>query len=229
MGGGMVVGQDCACQVWKPLFDGTSLDAWRGYETEEIGPGWKIVNGALHLDGRGGDIVTKEEFGDFELAFEWGVAEKSNSGVMYRVGLGDRASYLTGPEYQILDDGGHADGQNELTSAASLYALYAPMNKQLFPLHHWNCARIVVVGNHVEHWLNGVKVVEAEIGSADWKSRIANSKFKEWDRFATLPQGRICLQDHGDKVWFRNICIRTIHPHHWSGPHSAGVSSNQIP
>lgn len=204
--------QSCEGGTWIPLFDGSSLDAWRGYSNEVIGPGWKIVDGALHLDGEGGDIITQQEFGDFELCFEWMVAEKSNSGVMYRVGLGDRASYYTGPEYQILDDGGHADGKNDLTSAASLYALYAPQNKTLCPLHTWNCGRIVVRGNHVEHWLNCVKVVEAEIGSDDWKSRIANSKFKEWERFATLSAGRICIQDHGDKVWYRNIFIRELSP-----------------
>lgn len=193
----------------KILFDGTSLDAWQSYSGDAVGQGWKIVDGALFFDGSGGgDIVTKEDFGDFELAFEWRLPAGANSGVMYRVGMGDEAPYLTGPEYQILDDGGHADGKNPLTSAASLYALYAPVNKFVNPLCCWNSARIIVRGNRIEHWLNGMKVVDAEIGSDDWKSRVENSKFKKWEKFATLPSGRICLQDHGNEVWYRNIWIR---------------------
>ena len=192
----------------KILFDGTSLDAWRGFEAETIGQGWKIVDGALLYDGSGGgDIVTKEEFGDFELTFEWRVPSGANSGVMYRVGLGEEAPYLTGPEYQILDDAGHGDGKNPLTSAGSLYGLYAPQNKTLNPLCYWNSAKIVAHGNRIEHWLNGAKVLEAEIGSDDWNERLNKSKFKAWPTFASLPSGRICLQDHGNEVWYRDIRI----------------------
>jgi hypothetical protein len=197
----------------RVLFDGTSLDAWRGYSTEEIGSGWKVEDGAIHFDGSGGgDIVSREEFADFELSFEWKVTEGANSGVMYRVGLGEEAPYDTGPEYQILDDQRHVDGKNPLTSAASLYALYAPIDKQLCPVGEWNQAKIVVEGNRIEHWLNGRQVVEAEIGSADWNARVANSKFKEWKKFASLDRGRICLQDHGDDVWFRDIRVKLLNP-----------------
>jgi hypothetical protein len=193
------------------LFDGTSLDAWRGYSSEEIGAGWKIRDGAIYFDGSGGgDIVSRDEFRDFELTFEWKVAEGANSGVMYRVGLGDEAPFYTGPEYQVLDDQRHADGKNELTSAASLYALYAPKNKRLNPAGEWNSAKIVVVGNRIEHWLNGEKVVDAEVGSADWNQRVANSKFKEWEKFASLDKGRICLQDHGDEIWYREIRVKPL-------------------
>ncbi len=196
---------------YKILFDGSSLDAWRGYADEAIGKGWTIVDGALLYDGSGGgDIITKEEFADFELQFEWRLPAGANSGVMYRVGMGDKAPYLTGPEYQILDDAGHADGQNPLTSAASLYGLYAPENKCLHPLCWWNSAKIVAKGNRIEHWLNGTKVLEAEIGSDLWKERIQNSKFKNWEKFATLPSGRICLQDHGNETWYRHITIQVF-------------------
>lgn len=194
----------------KILFDGTSLDAWQSYSGETTGPGWKIIADALCFDGSGGgDIVTKEEFGDFELNFEWRLPTGSNSGVMYRVGMGDEAPYLTGPEYQILDDAGHGDGKNPLTSAGSLYGLYAPTNKFVNPLCCWNSAKIVVRGNRIEHWLNGRKVLDAEVGSEDWKERVSQSKFKDWSRFASLPTGRICLQDHGHEVWYRNIWIKT--------------------
>ena len=205
------VAQQAVAGQYKILFDGTSLDAWRGYADETVGKGWKIVDGALLFDGSGGgDLVTKEEFGDFELSFDWRVPAGSNSGVMYRVGLGDEAPYLTGPEYQILDDGGHADGKNPLTSAASLYGLYVPENKCLNPLCCWNSAKIVAQGNRIEHWLNGTKVLEAEIGSDTWIERIQNSKFKKWTKFATLPSGRICLQDHGNETWYRHITIQVF-------------------
>lgn len=196
---------------WQVLFDGTSLEKWRGYKQPEIGSGWKIEEGALYFDGSGGgDIVTQEEFADFELVFDWRVAEGANSGVMYRVSLGDAAPYLTGPEYQILDDDRHGDGRNPLTSSASLYGLYAPENKTLKPVGEWNEARIVVSGQHVEHWLNGVKVVACEIGSDDWNERVAGSKFRQWRKFAQNASGHICLQDHGDRIWFRNIRIRPL-------------------
>ncbi len=212
--GGWITGQettDKQSDDFQVLFDGSSLDAWRGYRQTRIGRGWRIDDGALHFDGSGGgDIVTKSEFGDFELVFEWRVASGANSGVMYRVSLGDQAPYLTGPEYQILDDDNHADGRNPSTSAGSLYALYAPENKTLKPVGAWNEARIVVVGHQVEHWLNGVKVVSCVIGSDDWNDRVAKSKFSQWTKFAQNARGHICFQDHGDQVWFRNIRVREI-------------------
>lgn len=193
------------------LFDGSSLDAFRGYQKEEVGAGWKIEDGVLAFDGSGGgDLTTVDEFGDFELRFDWKVAEGANSGVMYRVSLGDAAPYLSGPEYQILDDERHADGKAAETSAASLYALYAPQDKVLHPVGEWNEARIVVAGNHVQHWLNGVCVVSAQLHSDDWNQRVAASKFARWQKFGRNPSGHICFQDHGDWVWFRNIRIRRI-------------------
>ncbi len=204
---GLAGAQDVGFQV---LFDGSSLDQWRGYHQEAIGAGWKVADGALMFDGsQGGDIITRDEFGDFELRFEWKVAKAANSGVMYKVGLGDEASYYTGPEYQILDNDGHANGKNPKTSAASLYGLYPAEDGKTREVGQWNTAKIIVNGNHVEHWLNGSKVVDVEIGSDDWNERVAGSKFKDWDRFGKLSRGHICLQDHGDQVWFRNIRIKT--------------------
>lgn len=195
------------------LFDGSNLDQWRGYRDEATGEGWKIEDGILKFDGSGGgDIVTREEFANFDLSFEWAVTPGANSGVMYRAGMGDPAPYFTAPEYQILDNDRHADGKNKLTSAAAIYGLYASDKGQPKPVGEWNSGRIVVNGNRVEHWLNGTLVVEAEFGSEDWNKRIANSKFREWEKFATLASGRIALQDHGDEVWYRNIKIRRIAP-----------------
>jgi len=130
--------------------------------------------------------------------------------VMYRVSLGDRKPYLTGPEYQVLDDDKHKDGKIESHRSGSLYALYAPQNKKLMPVGQWNTSKIVLNGNDVEHWLNGQKVVAAEIGSADWNEKVADSKFKSWEKFAKNKKGHICFQDHGNPVWYRNIKIKPL-------------------
>ena len=193
------------------IFDGSSLDNFRGYKKDEIGAGWKIDDGALMFDGSGGgDIMTKKMYENFELTFHWKVDSGSNSGIMYRVTTGDNAPYLSGPEFQILDDSKHRDGKNELTSVGSLYALYVPEGKTVKPVGEWNTGKIIQKGNSVEHWLNGKKVVSAEIGSDDWKERVANSKFKDWKKFGVSPKGHICFQDHGDKVWYRDIKIKTL-------------------
>ncbi len=210
------------------LFDGSSLDAWRGYAQEKIGDGWKIADGGLQFDGSGGgDIITKQSFTDFELTFDWKVTSGANSGVMYRVTLGDSAPYLSGPEYQILDDDNHPDGKNEKTAAASLYGLYAPQDKTLQPVGQWNTAKIVQVGDHIEHWLNGKKVVEAEIGSPDWNKRVAESKFKDWAKFAASRTGHICLQDHGHEVWFRDIRIKRLKPQENTNKSSSATGSGR--
>lgn len=198
-------------EAFTVLFDGKSLDQFRGYKSQEIGKGWKIDDGNLMFDGSGGgDIMTKKKYSDFELTLDWKVSPGANSGVMYRVTTGDNAPYLSGPEFQILDDTKHRDGKNELTSAASLYALYAPEGKETKPVGQWNSAKILHKGNRIEHWHNGKKVVSAEIGSDDWKKRVAGSKFKDWKKFGASQSGHIVLQDHGDKVWFRNIKIKTL-------------------
>ena len=193
------------------LFDGKSMDQFRGYKGEEIGKGWKIADGTLMFDGSGGgDIMTKEKFSDFELMFDWKVTPGANSGVLYRVTTGDPAPYFSGPEYQILDDSKHGDGKNTLTSAASLYGLYVAQGKELKPVGQWNSGKIVHHGNKVEHWLNGKKVVSAEIGSDDWKKRVENSKFKTWKKFGASQSGHISFQDHGNKVWYRNIKLKKL-------------------
>ncbi len=194
---------------WTSLFDGKTLAGWKSYTGKPIGGQWVVEDGAIHLSaGGGGDIVTEKEFRNFEFQFQWKVAPGANSGVMYRVRPGDKAPYFSGPEYQVLDDGVHRDGGNPKTSAAALYGLIAGDGKELKPVGEWNTGKIVIEGNHVEHWLNGRKVVDTEIGTDAWRAMIAGSKFKDWQQFAGAPQGMICLQDHGDKVWFRDLKIR---------------------
>jgi len=199
---------------WEVLFDGKSTAAWRAYRGKEFPKkGWVVEDGTLHVQAKagGGDIVTREKYQDFELTFEWKVAPGANSGVMYRVTEEPGAPYETGPEYQVLDDSKHGDGKNPKTSASALYALMAAnSSKQLKPVGEWNQAKIVVVGTKVEHWLNGAKVVDCDLAGAEVKDLIAKSKFKDWAGFAKQPSGHICLQEHGDDVWFRDIRVRRL-------------------
>ena len=195
---------------WRSLFDGRSLAGWRGYRSQTMPDGWVAKDGMLVREGSGGDIITTERFGNFELTLDWKLAAGGNSGVMYRVTEESDRPWHTGPEMQILDDDRHRDGQSRLTSAGAIYALYPAHTGALKPVGQWNAARLVVNGNHVEHWLNNVKTAEADIGSADWNQRVANSKFNEFPAFAKAPSGHIVIQDHGDWVAFRNIKIREL-------------------
>lgn len=207
----LATAQDKSAEV-EVLF-GTSgkLDKFRGYKEEAIGKGWKVDGDAIHFDGSGGgDLVTRDEYRNFDLNFEWKVDKGANSGVMYRVSLGDPAPYFSGPEYQILDDDLHGDGKNPFTSAGAIYAMYKPENKSLETPGGWNAGRIVLNGNHLEHWLNGVKVCETELDGEDWKARYGKSKFSKWEKFGRNPSGHIVFQDHGDKVWYRNITVKRL-------------------
>lgn len=195
---------------WRVLFDGTSTDAWRGYRMDSMPAGWQIEDGTLVRVGDTRDIITRDQFSDFELELEWKVDSAGNSGVMYRVTEEGEWSYHTGPEMQILDDAGHPDGGNRLTSAGSVYGLYAAPAGLVKPAGEWNTARVVVDSNHVEHWLNGTKGVEYELGSPDWEAKVKASKFIDWPGYGRSPRGHIALQDHGDRVAFRNIRIRVI-------------------
>jgi hypothetical protein len=192
------------------LFNGTSLDGWRGYKAEAVPAGWKAMRGELVRDGAGGDLMTKEQFADFELRLEWKISKGGNSGIMFRVGTDAEYPWATGPEFQVLDNGGHKDGQSPLTAAGSNYAVHAPVKDVTRPVGEWNDARLIVRGMHVEHWMNGVKLLEYEIGSADWEKRVKASKFGEMPGYGRLPRGYIALQDHGDAVAYRNIRIRKL-------------------
>jgi hypothetical protein len=199
---------------WKLLFDGETLHGWRGYMKPAITDGWKVVAGALTRVARGGDIITTEKYRNFELSLEWRLdvsgGAASNSGVFFRAIEGPDQIYYSAPELQIVDDDRHPDGKSELTSAGANYALHPAPRGVVKPVGEWNAVRLVVNGPHVEHWLNGKKIVEYEIGSADWKERVAKSKFKQWPEYAQAKEGYIGLQDHGSFVAFRNIKIRVL-------------------
>jgi hypothetical protein len=195
---------------WASLFDGRTTTGWRGFRQSAMPAGWRVLDEALTRDGGGGDIVTAEEFANFELALEWRIAAGGNSGVMYRVSESVEPAFLSGPEMQVLDDALHPDGRSALTSAGACYGLYAPSAGVARPAGDWNQARIVADGARVEHWLNGVKVVEYELGSADWRARLEASPFRGVETYGRFARGRIALQDHGDRVAYRAMKIRVL-------------------
>ena len=197
-----------AAAGWRLLFDGT-LDGWRGYRREDVPGGWSVQDGALTFTPGAGDgtLITVEQFADFELSLDWKLEEGGNSGVLYRATEAERAPYWTGPELQILDNAGHPDGRAPETSAGSNYALHAPSEDVTRPVGEWNQVRIVVRGARVEHWMNGVGIVEYDLWTDEWRGMVAKTKFAEWPGYGMAPAGHIGLQDHGDAVWYRNIRI----------------------
>ena len=195
---------------WRALFDGRTTAGWRGYRQQTMPAGWQVVDSALTRVGDATDIVTTDQFANFELALDWKVAPGGNSGVMYRVIEGPERSYESGPEMQVLDDARHADGKSRLTSAGSAYGLYAAPEGLVKPAGEWNSARILVNGAHVEHWLNGTKAVEYELWSPDWEAKVKASKIAEWPPYGRAKSGHIALQDHGDRVAYRDIRIRVL-------------------
>ena len=195
---------------WRLLFDGRTTDGWRGYHMDSMPSGWQVVDSALTRVGETRDIITREQFGNFELSLEWKIESGGNSGIMYRVTDEYDYTYMSGPEMQVLDDAKHPDGQSRLTAAGSDYALYPSPTGVVKPAGEWNQARIVVNGNHVEHWLNGTKVVEYELGSPDWAAKVKASKFAEWPHYGLAKTGYLALQEHGSRVAYRNIKLRVL-------------------
>jgi hypothetical protein len=193
---------------WRSLVDGKTTAGWRGYRRSTIPDGWTVVDGALTCTAKGSDIITVDQFGDFELMLEYNVAPGANSGVFFRVTEGDPVIWHEAPEIQVIDNA-RTDLKPAQTAGAN-YELHAPVRDATRPAGQWNALRILVKGNHVEHWINATKVVEYEFGSEDWKKRVAESKFKEFPRYGTARRGHIGLQDHGDRVAFRNIRIREL-------------------
>ena len=197
--------------TWRPLFDGTSMNAWRGYKTDTVPAGWHIVDGTLAKETPVADLVTKEEFGDFELELDWKIGEAGNSGILYRGTEEYDHIYWSAPEYQLLDDIKAADNKTRFTCAGAAYALYPSPEGHLKPVGEWNSTRIVARGPHIEHWLNGVKLLEYELWSPDWEAKVKSSKFAAYPSFGRSKKGHIGLQgDHSGALAFRNIRVRDI-------------------
>lgn len=213
---------------WKLLFDGRTTGSWRAFRKSSFPTeGWMVEDGCLRsiAGHEGDDIITTDQYTDFELSVEWKPEPKANSGIMYRVAELHDATWQTGPEYQLLDDAGNQIQPTDPQSAGALYDLYPPSaDKIMKPAGEFNQSRIRLQNNHVQHWLNGVKVVECDIQGDDWTKRIAQSKFKDYDGFGVLPKGYIALQHHGSQVSFRNIKIRDL-----SGAGAGGAAMpNQV-
>jgi hypothetical protein len=206
---------------WQLLFDGTSTAGWHGYNKQDT-KSWIIEDCSLKTSGtesnygsdKRADLVTDREFTNFELTFDWKASKGGNSGVMYGVIEDPKydAPWKTGPEYQLLDDVGFREKVEPSQKAGANYAMHAPddANKMLKPVGEWNTTRIVVNGAHVEHWLNGKKILAFERWTPAWKTLRDAGKWKDAPDYGTAKTGRIALQDHGSIYWFRNIKIRPI-------------------
>jgi cytochrome c len=210
------------------LFDGSNLGGWRYYGSADEVKKWRADNGALAFEpgslgmlamiksaifgGGSGDLIyATEKFENFELALEWKISEAGNSGIFYFVADEEQKTpWLTGLEMQVLDNDGHSDGKIHTHRAGDLYDLVASNPESALPHGQWNHIRIRVIDNHIEHWMNGKKVLEIQRFSPEWDQLIANSKFNDMPDFGKATEGYIVLQDHGDRVWYRNIKIRSL-------------------
>jgi hypothetical protein len=196
---------------WQLLFDGKTTAGWRGYQMREMPPRWSVVDGVLTKSGSSEDIVTTAEFGDFELLVDWKLAPRGNAGLFYRASEEYNRVYWSAPEFQLLDDSLAPDGRNPLTSAGAAYGFYPAPRGIVRPANEWNTARIVARGTHIEHWLNGTKLLEYEIGSPDWEAKYKASKFAPYEHFARATKGLIAIQgDHNGTLALRNIKIRPL-------------------
>ena len=196
---------------WRLLFDGRSMDAWRGYREQAMPAGWRAEDGMLMKSAPTNDIVTRDEFADFDLRFDWKVSRGGNAGVFYRATEEYDKVYWSSTEYQLLDDPNARDGQNPLTSAGAAYGFYPAPRGVVKPADEWNSSRIVVQGKRVEHWLNGQKLLEYEYGSPDWEAKYKASKFTPYPNYGRSTRGRIAIQgDHGGVLALRNIRIREL-------------------
>jgi len=204
---------------WKLLFDGKTTEGWRGFQQERFPTnGWVVEEGCLKRNAKGGDLVTKETFLDFELSWEWKIVSKGNSGIKYLVDEarldkknGKVSKNALGNEYQMLDDVNYPElGRKFLT--ASWYAVLEAKGAAPKLIGEFNHSKIIVNGNHGEHWLNGVKVLEYELGTPATAELIATSNFKNVPGYAEKKKTLILLQDHGRDAWFRNVKIRELKP-----------------
>lgn len=202
---------------WSLLFDGKTINGWKMYQNKPADC-WGAKNGELYCKGSAtdksdlrADIITADEYDNFELLVDWKIAPGGNSGIMYHVTEEYNAAYLSGPEYQLIDDEGYAGGKLEdWQKTGSDYAMYTATSRPTKPIGQYNTTKIVVKGAHREYWLNGVKVIEFEAWTDDWNKRKTEGKWKDAPGYGIAKTGYICLQDHGSGVWFKNIKIRKL-------------------
>jgi hypothetical protein len=204
---------------WKLLLDGKTRNGWHAYNNKSDASAWTVKDGMLYLDpaakkngAGGGDLTTNDEYENFDLKLEWRIDSAGNSGVIFLVQEDPKysASYLTGPEMQVIDNNGHHDARIKKHRAADLYDLIASAPENVHPLGQWNQIEIIANKGQLELYQNGAKVVATTMWDDNWKNLIAGSKFKNWAGFGMFHKGKICLQDHGDGVAYRNIKIRQL-------------------
>lgn len=207
---------------WKLLFDGKTTKGWRNYNKQTIGERWKVADGILYLDVSnknaegyqisGGDIITMEEYENYELRLEWKIAKCGNSGLIYHIHEDPslRSPWQTGPEFQLLDNDCHPDAKIKKHRSGDFYDVIESSIETVKPAEQWNKIRLICKGTKVEHWMNGKMVISTDIGTAEFKSLLPNTKWKSHPQYATFSKGRIGLQDHGDGISFRNIKLRQL-------------------
>jgi len=203
---------------FKPLFDGKTTTGWHTYNKTVVGSAWQVENGALHLDPKtkgtdgGGDLVSNKEYKNFHLKYEWKVAPKANSGLIFYIHEEPKynATYSTGLEMQVLDNDGHPDGKITKHRAGDLYDLIKSSSEPVKPVGEWNKAEIISKNGNLRLMLNGVEVVKTTLWNENWKNLVAGSKFAKWENWGTYQSGKIALQDHGDEVWYKNITIKEL-------------------
>jgi hypothetical protein len=197
--------------AWRPLFDGKSTAGWRRFQSQEAPAGWRVESGALAKHAKADDIVSKDQFGDFELEIEWKIGEGGNSGLFYRGTEEYEHIYWSAPEYQLLDDVKAEDNKTRYSCAGAVYGLFPSPEGHLKPVGEWNHTRVVAKGAHVEHWLNGVKLFQYELWTPDWEAKVKASKFGKWPNYGRARKGHIALQgDHSGTFAVRNIRIREL-------------------
>jgi cytochrome c len=208
---------------WSLLFDGKSMGSWRNFKKKTLGKGWVINENAIHLDAKpnkdghwqavdGGDIITDKSYENYEFTVSWKINNCGNSGIIFNVVESDKYDYVwqTGPEMQVLDNTCHPDSKFVTHRAGDLYDMIECKYSTVKPAGEWNEARIKSLNGKVDFWLNGYKVVSFTMHNDQWKKMVAGSKFKDMPDFGLAKGGHISLQDHGDKVWFKNIKIRAL-------------------
>ena len=196
---------------WRLLFDGRTTNGWRGYKASAVPDGWKVIDGMLTKSESTRDILTADQFADFELHLEWKIGPGGNAGIFYRGTEEYEYIFWTAPEYQLLDDATAPDGKSRLTAAGAAYGLYPAPAGVVKPAGEWNATRIIAKGPHVEHWLNGQKLLEYELWGPDWEAKVRTSKFHVWPHYGRMPRGYIGIQgDHNGVLALRNIRIREL-------------------
>jgi hypothetical protein len=203
-------------QGYKLLFDGKTINDWRMYQNKR-GDAWSVKNGTIYCEGSEtnksdlrADLITKNEFENFDLSIDWKISPRGNSGIIYLVKEDYQAAYMSGPEYQVIDDKNFPEKLEDWQKVAANYAMDPAPLAEPNPAGEWNHTRIVVNKGHVEHWLNGKKVVEYELWTDEWKAKKMNGKWKDAPGYGLSKKGHIALQDHGSEAWFKNIKIKEL-------------------